>query len=148
MNIRPMVLTIFILAGLPAAVAHTDNLPQFGTHTRDQFQDYWYNHGSGNFPFFFATDALRRNPPRGCRPGVCDRKNESRHPDQSGSSRGARHRYPKIKCRQKIFYRHLSLFHYDLDFCAGGCPKLSAAAENQLFDPGMVRSCIHPNEFE
>jgi len=46
MNIRPMVLTIFILAGLPAAAAHTDNLPQFGTHTRDQFQDYWYNHGA------------------------------------------------------------------------------------------------------
>jgi hypothetical protein len=41
-----MALTILILAGLPAAVAHTDKLPQFGTHTRDQFQDYWYNHGA------------------------------------------------------------------------------------------------------
>ncbi len=46
MNIRHMVLTIFILAGLPAAVAHTGELPQFGTHTRDQFRDYWYNHGA------------------------------------------------------------------------------------------------------
>ena len=46
MNIRRLVLTIFILAGLPATVAHTDKLPQFGTHTRDQFQDYWYNHGA------------------------------------------------------------------------------------------------------
>ena len=46
MNIRRMVLTIFILAGLPAAVAYTEKLPQFGTHTRDQFQDYWYNHGA------------------------------------------------------------------------------------------------------
>jgi hypothetical protein len=46
MNIRRMVLTLFILAGLPATVAHTDQLPQFGTHTRDQFQDYWYNHGA------------------------------------------------------------------------------------------------------
>ncbi len=46
MNIRRMVLTIIILAGLPAAVAYTDKLPQFGTHTRDQFQDYWYNHGA------------------------------------------------------------------------------------------------------
>jgi hypothetical protein len=41
-----MVLTILILAGLPAAVAQTDKLPQFGTHSRDQFQDYWYNHGA------------------------------------------------------------------------------------------------------
>ncbi|MBW2449408.1 MAG: septum formation inhibitor Maf [Deltaproteobacteria bacterium] len=46
MNIRWMVLTILILAGLPAAVAQTDKLPQFGTHSRDQFQDYWYNHGA------------------------------------------------------------------------------------------------------
>ena len=46
MNIRPMVLTILILAGLPAAVAHSDKLPQFGTYTQDQFQDYWYNHGA------------------------------------------------------------------------------------------------------
>ena len=46
MNIRRMVLTLFILAGLPAAVAFPDNLPQFGTHSRDQFQDYWYNHGA------------------------------------------------------------------------------------------------------
>ena len=46
MNIRHMALTIFILAGLPAAVAYPDKLPQFGTHTRDQFQDYWYNHGA------------------------------------------------------------------------------------------------------
>jgi hypothetical protein len=44
MNIRRMVLTLFILAGLPAAVAYPDQLPKFGTHTRDQFQDYWYNH--------------------------------------------------------------------------------------------------------
>jgi hypothetical protein len=41
-----MVLTILILAGLPAAVAHSDKLPQFGTYTQDQFQDYWYNHGA------------------------------------------------------------------------------------------------------
>jgi hypothetical protein len=46
MNIRRMVLTIAILAGLPAAVAHTDKLPLFGAHTREQFQDYWYNHGA------------------------------------------------------------------------------------------------------
>jgi len=46
MDIRRLVLTIFILAGLPAAVAYPDKLPQFGTHTRDQFQDYWYNHGA------------------------------------------------------------------------------------------------------
>ena len=46
MNIRRMVLTIFILAGLPVAIAYTEKLPQFGTHTRDQFQDYWYNHGA------------------------------------------------------------------------------------------------------
>ncbi len=46
MIIRMMVLTIFILAGLPAAVAYPDSLPQFGTHTGDQFQDYWYNHGA------------------------------------------------------------------------------------------------------
>jgi len=46
MKIWRQVFTIFILAGLPAAVAHTDELPQFGTHTRDQFQDYWYNHGA------------------------------------------------------------------------------------------------------
>ncbi len=41
--------SIFILAGLSAAFAHADKLPQFGTHTRDQFQDYWYNHEI-NFP--------------------------------------------------------------------------------------------------
>jgi len=41
-----MALTILILADFPAAVAHTDKLPQFGTRTRDQFQDYWYNHGA------------------------------------------------------------------------------------------------------
>ena len=46
MNIRRLVLTIFILAGLSVAIAHADKLPQFGTHTRDQFQDYWYNHGA------------------------------------------------------------------------------------------------------
>jgi len=44
MNIRMMVFTILILAGLPALNTHADKLPQFGTHTRDQFQDYWYNH--------------------------------------------------------------------------------------------------------
>ena len=37
MNIRRIVLAIFILAGLPAAVTYPDKLPQFGTHTRDQF---------------------------------------------------------------------------------------------------------------
>jgi hypothetical protein len=41
-----MVLTIFIITGLSAAVAHADNVPQFGAHTREQFQDYWYNHGA------------------------------------------------------------------------------------------------------
>jgi len=46
MNIRCMALIILILAGAPAAAAHTDTLPQFGTHTRDQFQDYWYHHGA------------------------------------------------------------------------------------------------------
>ncbi len=46
MNIRPMVLILFILIGLPAAVAHSYRLPQIGTYTRDQFQDYWYNHGA------------------------------------------------------------------------------------------------------
>ena len=40
------VLSIFILAGLSAAVVHADKLLQFGTHTQDQFQDYWYNHGA------------------------------------------------------------------------------------------------------
>ena len=46
MNIRMMIFTIFILAGLWVAIAHADKLPQFGTHTRDQFQDHWYNHGA------------------------------------------------------------------------------------------------------
>ena len=46
MKIRRNVFTIFILAGLSTAIAHADKLPQFGTHTRDQFQDYWYNHGA------------------------------------------------------------------------------------------------------
>ena len=46
MKIWHKVFTIFILAGLPAAVAHTDKLPQFGTHSRGQFQDYWYNRGA------------------------------------------------------------------------------------------------------
>ena len=46
MNIRRMILTILILASLPAAVAHTEKLPQFGTHSRGEFQDYWYNHGA------------------------------------------------------------------------------------------------------
>ena len=40
------VLSIFILAGLSGAVAHADKLPQFGAHTPEQFQDYWYNHGA------------------------------------------------------------------------------------------------------
>jgi hypothetical protein len=40
------VLTIFIMAGLSAAAAHADKLPRFGAHTREQFQDYWYNHGA------------------------------------------------------------------------------------------------------
>ena len=46
MKIWRRVFTIFILAGLPAAGAHTEKLPQFGTHSRGQFQDYWYNHGA------------------------------------------------------------------------------------------------------
>ena len=46
MNIRHMVLTIFILVGWPAAVVHSNNSPQLGTYTREQFQDYWYNHGA------------------------------------------------------------------------------------------------------
>ncbi len=46
MNIRRMVLILFILTGLPAAVAHSYRLPQIGTYTRNQFQDYWYNHGA------------------------------------------------------------------------------------------------------
>ena len=46
MKIWHMVLTIFILAGLSAVVAHADQLPQFGAPSRDQFQDYWYNHGA------------------------------------------------------------------------------------------------------
>ena len=40
------VLTIFIMAGFWAAVAHADKLPQFGAPTREQFHDYWYNHGA------------------------------------------------------------------------------------------------------
>ncbi len=40
------VLSIFILVGLSAADGHTDDLPQFGAPTQDQFQDYWYNHGA------------------------------------------------------------------------------------------------------
>ena len=46
MNIRCMVLSILILAGLPAPAAYTADPPQFGSHTREQFQDYWYNHGA------------------------------------------------------------------------------------------------------
>ena len=46
MSIRCMVLTIIILAGLPVAAVYPTNPPQFGSHTRDQFQDYWYNHGA------------------------------------------------------------------------------------------------------
>ena len=46
MKIRPMVLTLFILCALPAAVVHSYRLPQLGTYTRDQFHDYWYNHGA------------------------------------------------------------------------------------------------------
>jgi hypothetical protein len=46
MNIRQTVLTILILVGLLVAVAYGNNLPQLGTYTRDQFQDYWYNHGA------------------------------------------------------------------------------------------------------
>ena len=46
MNIRHMVLTIFILVGWQAAVVHSNNSPQLGTYTREQFQDYWYNHGA------------------------------------------------------------------------------------------------------
>ena len=46
MNFYRIILTIFILAGLSAAVAYADKLLQFGTHTQDQFQDYWYNHGA------------------------------------------------------------------------------------------------------
>jgi hypothetical protein len=41
-----MVLTIFILAGISVTASHADKLPQFGAHTQDQFQDYWYNHGA------------------------------------------------------------------------------------------------------
>ena len=46
MKIWRQVFTIFILAGFSAAIAYADKLPQFGAHTRDQFQDYWYNHGA------------------------------------------------------------------------------------------------------
>ena len=46
MKIWRKIFTIFILAGLSAAIAHADKLPQFGAHTRDQFQDYWYNRGA------------------------------------------------------------------------------------------------------
>jgi len=46
MKIWHKIFTIFILAGLSAAIAHADKLPQFGAHSRDQFQDYWYNHGA------------------------------------------------------------------------------------------------------
>jgi hypothetical protein len=41
-----MVLSIFLLAGLSATATHADKLPQFEVPTRDQFQDYWYNHGA------------------------------------------------------------------------------------------------------
>ncbi len=41
-----IVLTIFVVAGLSATVAQADQLPQFGTHTQDQFRDYWYNRGA------------------------------------------------------------------------------------------------------
>jgi hypothetical protein len=41
-----MVFTILILAAMPAALAYADKLPQFATHTPDEFQDYWYNHGA------------------------------------------------------------------------------------------------------
>ncbi len=53
---------------------------------------------------------------------------EKMKPNRSKRSIRGASSHPKIKCRQKIFHRHLSLFHYDLDLCAGGCPKLSAAA--------------------
>ena len=46
MKFYRMVLTIFILTGLSATASHADKLPQFGVPTRDQFQDYWYNHGA------------------------------------------------------------------------------------------------------
>ena len=46
MKIWRIVLTIFVMAGLSATVAHADQLPQFGTHTQDQFRDYWYNRGA------------------------------------------------------------------------------------------------------
>ena len=46
MSIRHMVLTILILVGWPATVVHSNNLSQLGTYTREQFQDYWYNHGA------------------------------------------------------------------------------------------------------
>ena len=46
MKFYRMVLTIFILAGLPASASYADKLPQFGAPTQSQFQDYWYNHGA------------------------------------------------------------------------------------------------------
>jgi hypothetical protein len=46
MKFYRMVLSIFLLAGLSATASHADKLPQFGTPTQNQFQDYWYNHGA------------------------------------------------------------------------------------------------------
>ena len=46
MKFYHMVLTIFLLTGLSVAVAQAEKLPHLGAHTRDQFQDYWYNHGA------------------------------------------------------------------------------------------------------
>ena len=46
MKFYRMVLTILLLAGFSATASHADKLPEFGTPTRDQFQDYWYNHGA------------------------------------------------------------------------------------------------------
>ena len=46
MNIRRIIFVLFMLAGIPAALAHSENLPQFGSYNPDQFRDYWYNHGA------------------------------------------------------------------------------------------------------
>jgi hypothetical protein len=46
MNIRRVILILLLSAGLTADVAYSDQPLQFGTFTRDQFRDYWYNHGA------------------------------------------------------------------------------------------------------
>lgn len=37
---------IFLLSAGLAATAHSNELPQFGSFTAEQFRDYWYNHGA------------------------------------------------------------------------------------------------------